>query len=319
MIIESFRGDYKRVASLIQQAWADNDKQPLLYTAEFLASLFEYPDADFSLAPTLYDGTKPIAFTAGFPRRVRFNGRELRIVVGSFLSVSSEFKNRGYGIVLWSELVKRAQAAGFDGMINYCVEGEPMNGMILGCCSRLNIPVERVFSIPYLSCFLWPKEPCSTEKVPDEGIVDSFMQLAAPIADRTPLSRIWSRPEAEWQCTRRLGAVVVRQGVGRCRGILTGYIMQVADAKRTKCLLIEDILWGELELEKRPELVRQLKGEANAAGARLAVVPVLGYGDLDPFLSEGFRPSQRTVHAYFSAWSVPADMGALDAMYLDVF
>ncbi|MGA2531552.1 MAG: hypothetical protein ABSG19_00805 [Candidatus Aminicenantales bacterium] len=319
MIIESFRGDFEQAASLIQRAWADNEKQPLLYTAEFLGSLFEYPGADLSLAPTLYDGTKPIAFTAGFPRRLRFKGRELRIVIGSFLSVSSEFKKRGYGIVLWSELVRRVQAAGFDGMMNYCVEGEPMNGMILGCCRRLKMPVERVFSIHYLTCLLWPKEPNAVKREQGEGVVDTFLELAAPIADRASLSRIWSRPEAEWQCSGRLGAIVARRVVERSQGILTGYIMQVADPKRTKCLLIEDILWGNSQPEERSELVLRLKNEAAAAGARLAVVPVLGYGDMAPFLSAGFRPSPRIVQAYLSAWSGPTDTGTLDAMYLDVF
>jgi sugar phosphate isomerase/epimerase len=319
MNIESFRGDFDQVASLIQQAWAENDKQPLLYTSEFLRSLFEYPNADFSLAPTLYDGTKPIAFIAGFPRCLRVRNRKLRIVIGSFLSVSREFKKRGYGIVLWSDLVKRVRAAGYDGMMNYCVEGEPMNGMILGCCSRLKMPVEHAFSIHYLSRLLWPKGPGSVERNPDDRIVDAFMELAAPIANRAPLSRLWSRPEAEWQCSRRLGAIAVQERVGRRLGILTGYMMQVADPKHTRCFLIEDIFWGDLEREERLQLVRRLESEAAAAGARLAVVPVLGYGDMEPLLSEGFRPSGRTVHAYFSNWSDHIALGRLDAMYLDVF
>jgi hypothetical protein len=319
LIIENFHGDFEHVASLIQLSWANNDKQPLLYTADFLASFFEYPGANFSFSPTLYDGLKPLAFVAGFPRRLRFKDRELSILVISFLSVSNEHKKKGYGIVLWSELVKRAQARGFDGMMNYCVEGEPMNGMIIASCQRLKIPVERVYAIHYLSCILWPKETGNTENSPGDGNFGDFLELAAPISESTPLARIWSQPEAEWQCSRRLGALVARHRTGGRRGILTGYIMPIADPKRTKCLLIEDLLWGHLEPEGRSILVRQLKNEAIAAGARMAVVPILGYADTKPFLSAGFRPSQRTVHAYFSIWNGQPEMGMLDAMYLDVF
>jgi GNAT superfamily N-acetyltransferase len=319
MHIEDFRGDFDRVASLVQEAWADNHNQPLLYTAEFLASIFEYPGAAFALAPTLYDGPAPIAFIAGFPRRIRYKGCERRIVIASFLSVSREFKKKGYGIVLWSELVRRAQAAGFDGIMNYCVEGEPMNGMILGSCRLLKIPVERVRPISYLSCVIWPKPSGAVRGRADASCVDDFMELAAPIADRIPLARVWSRPEAEWQCSRRLGAVAVRLGEGQGRGVLTGYIMSVADPKRTKCLLVEDILWGDLTAEERSELVRRLKSAATAAGARLAVVPVQGYSDMAPFLESGFRPSRRVVHAYFSLWAGSMDPGPLDAVYLDVF
>lgn len=319
LVIEDFRGDLEQVASLIQRSWAENDKQPLLYTAEFLASFFEYPGAGFSLSPTLYDGSKPVAFVAGFPRRMRFKDRELRVIVISFLTVSNDYKKKGYGIVLWSDLVKRAQAGGFDGMVNYCVEGEPMNGMIIASCKRLKIPVEHVHSIHYVSCYLWPKKTGKMENTASDESVGDFLELAAPIADRTPLARIWSHPEAEWQCSRRLGAIVACHGTGGRRGILTGYIMSIADPKRTKCLLIEDILWGNLETEERSMLVQQLKDEAVAAGARMAVVPILGYADMQPFFSAGFRPSQRIVQAYLSIWKGQPEMGVLDAMYLDVF
>ena len=112
--IEDFRGDFAAVAALMQQSWAENREQSLLYTADFLASCFDYPGANFSLAPTLYDGGKPVAFAAGFPRHVRFKGRELRLLLITFLTVAKEYKKTGYGIVLWNELVRRAQAAGFD-------------------------------------------------------------------------------------------------------------------------------------------------------------------------------------------------------------
>jgi GNAT superfamily N-acetyltransferase len=317
--IEDFRGDFERVASLVQEAWADSVKRSLLYTAEFLTSVFDYPGAAFALAPTLYDGRTPIAFIAAFPRRIRYKGRERRIVVASFLSVAREFKKMGYGIVLWSELVRRAQAAGFDGIMNYCVEGEPMNGMILGSCRLSKIPVEQVRPISYLSCVIWPKDSAAVRGPADDSFVEDFLGLAAPIADRVPLARVWSRSEAEWQCSKRLGAVAVRHDGARGCGVLTGYIMSVADPKRTKCLLIEDILWGDLAREERAELVRRLKQEAAADGVRLAVVPVQGYGDTAPFLETGFRPSRRIVQAYFSLWAGPMDAGTLDAVYLDVF
>src|SRR3990172_7868341 len=125
LFIEDFRGDFAEAASLLQRSWGENDRRPLLYTADFLRSCFDYPGASFSLAPTLYEGPQPLAFVAGFPRRIRFEKRDLNILVISLLTVSPQYKKKGYGVVLWSELVKRAQARGFDGMVNYCVDGEP--------------------------------------------------------------------------------------------------------------------------------------------------------------------------------------------------
>lgn len=317
--IEDFRGDFGGIASLMEQSWAENKKPPLLYTKEFLESCFEYPGASYALAPTIYHDDIPKAFVAGFPRRVRYKGRELNIVLITFLTVAVEYKKTGYGIVIWSELVKRARAAGFDGVVSYCVEGEAMNGMILGCCKRMNLPVERVYSVQYLSSMLFPK-PASDSNAAVAECIDALVTIGNTIGNRTPLARVWNREEAEWQC-KRSGAVVVRHVAESREGMLTGYIMQIADVNRTKCLLVEDVLWGNLEEGERQALVKQLTTKAAADGARLAVLPVLGYAETEPFTTVRFRPSQRILHTYFSVWTDarPPAMETLSSFYLDVF
>jgi len=319
MVIEDFRGDFEDVAGLVQRAWADNEQRPVLYTKEFLASQFGYPGSAPSLAPTLYDGARPMAFVAGFPRRIRFLGREWRVAVAAFLSVANEFKRRGYGILLWGELARRVRAAGYDGLVSFGVEGDPMNGMILGGGSLLKIPIGRVHAVSYLSGILWPKEAVESRGPAEDSLIDDFLELSVPIAGRTPLARVWSRDEAEWQCRRRLGAVAVRPEAGPRCGVLTGYVMPVADHRRTSCLLVEDIFWGDLNREERLTLVRRIKGEAAAAGARLAVVPVQGYADVGPFLESGFQLSRRIVQTYLSLWDASPEPGLLDSIYLDVF
>jgi len=317
--IEDFRGDFGGIASLMEQSWAENKKQPLLYTKEFLESCFEYPGASYALAPTIYHGDVPKAFVAGFPRRVRYKERELNIVLITFLTVASEYKKTGYGIVIWSELVKRARAAGFDGMVSYCIEGEAMNGMIMGCCKRMNLPVERVYSVQYLSSILFPK-PARDSSEAVVANINALVAIGNAIGDRTPLARVWKQDDAEWQC-KRFGAIVARLETGSHEGMLTGYLMQTADANRTKCLLIEDVLWGNLEEGERQALVKQFLIKAASEGARLAVLPVLGYAETEPFTTARFRSSQRILHTYFTVWSdsPPLTMEPLSAFYLDVF
>jgi hypothetical protein len=309
--IEDFRGDFGSVAAMMEESWAGNASPPLLYTPEFLASYFEYPGASFALAPTLYDGADPLAFAAGFPRRVRYAGRELEIVVITFLTAAAEVKNRGYGIVIWTELVKRARAAGFDGMVNYCVEGDAMNRMIVPACRRLRLHAERVQSINYLSRVLWSKSG-DGDGEPDPD-VEEFMRAAAPVVERTPLARVWTRDEASWQIGRA-GAITVRDR----GGMLGGYVMLIADARRTPCLLVEDVLWGRLHADERVALARRLVAKAAAAGARIAVLPQLGYADTEPFTAAGFRPSQRVVHMYLTLWGDAPAPQPVQSSYLDV-
>ena len=317
--MEDFHGDYGEVALMMQQSWSENSKQPLLYTAEFLESCFQYPGSKFYLAPTIYEESKPVAFVAGFPRYVRLRRRALRILIITFLSVAAPYKKKGYGVILWSELVTRAKAVGFDGMVNYCVKGEPMDYMIEGCCRRLGLPVARAYSVHYLSALLWPKKPCEAEKMGDEEIVEGFLRAAAPIAEQTPLSRIWSYEEAEWQCLRRIGSIVAQHKVGLRHGIVTGYVMQIANPERTRCLIIEDLLWGTLEKQEREILVRKFLAQAAGAGAQMAIVPILGYAEIEPFLTMRFRFSQRIMHAYFTVWKEEPVNEVFPSIYLDVF
>jgi GNAT superfamily N-acetyltransferase len=317
--IENCRGDFEEVSRLIERSWAENTQQALLYSADFLASCFEYPGASFSLAPAIYDGSTPLAFAAAFPRRVCVKRRELNLVIITFLTVASEFKKRGYGILLWRELVKRARAAGFDGMVNYCVEGESMNGMILGCCQMLQLPTACVYTIPYWSRMLQPKKVQSAQADPAEDVIERFLGLTDPIAKQTPLARLWSRKEAEWQCQGRFGSVVAELESGSRRGMLVGYIMPVANANRTKCLIVEDVLWGDLESQERDSLVKALLDRAALGGAQMAVAPYLGYADFAPFHAARFRPSQKALHAYLTLWNGEACTETLSSMYLDVF
>jgi hypothetical protein len=105
--IQNFRGDFGAVSHLIQSSWSENAQTPLRYSPEFLASCFEYPGASYALAPTMYMGDEPVAFTAGFPRVVRYRGRDLRVMIASFLSVSVGQKNKGYVVLLWHEIPAR--------------------------------------------------------------------------------------------------------------------------------------------------------------------------------------------------------------------
>jgi GNAT superfamily N-acetyltransferase len=306
----------------MQASWTGNSGQALLYTAEFLSSCFDYPEANFSMAPAIYVQSKPVAFVAGFPRHVKFNGRNQKIIVITFLTVLPEYKKKGLGIVLWSELVNRARAAGFDGMVNYCVDGEPMDAMIVGSCNRLKLPIARIYSARYMSTVLRPGGHSHNSNENNLQAAGIFLDLAAPLVASEPLARIWSKPEAEWQCVRRSQPIAETFSAGGRSGLLTGYVMSISDEAHTRCLLIEDIFWGTLTVEERQTLLQKFLKKAASAGVRLATVPVLGYADMEPFKKARFQSTRRVLHAYLTLWSSGhADLPSepLPSMYLDIF
>ncbi len=81
--------------------------------------------------------------------------------------------------------------------------------------------------------------------------------------------RVWSREEAEWQCLRRTGALCAVHQEGSRSGVATGYVVEVIDATPTKALLVEDLLWGDLEAQERLALMQNLLAQGAAAGLKL--------------------------------------------------
>jgi len=317
--IEDFRGDYQSLASLMKRSWGENNQQALSYSAEFLKSFLTSPGAIPSLTPSIYQADRLIGFASGFIRHVQYRGSSLRLITNSFLSVLPEYKKSGLGVVLWSELVNRVRAGGFDGMINFCIDGEPMNGMIEGCCHRLKLPVKRIVSIRYMSSLL---KPSALETAPQLTLpvpVSHFLDLATPLLSTQQLARKWSIEEAEWQCLQRASGITAYSSYGSRQGMLTGYLMPILDSHNAKCLLVEDVLWEELEPDERLQLLQRFLAEAVSQGAQMATVPNLGYADLQPFKRARFFSTRRVLHCYLTLFDGSLPLETLSSVYLDVF
>jgi hypothetical protein len=257
-----------------------------------------------------------VAFAVGFPRRVLLAGVERRILISAFLTVAPEHKASGYGIVVWSELLRRAKDAGFDGVVSYCVEGGDMNRMVPMSCRLLELPVIRAASFSYLTSSLW-ELAAGRGGHRRSADMAQLTKAAAGLAQDAELARLWTEEEAAWQLSR-LGAVSVSSGSDTDPGVLTGYVIPLADAVETKCLVIDDVLWGDLAEGGRRALVLELITNAASAGARIAILPRVDYADTRAFLTAGFVPSQHTVNSYFTTLAGAALDRPPVRYYLDV-
>jgi hypothetical protein len=314
--VEEFRGDYEQLAAVMRDSWADGPSAPYLYTAELLADWLGAPGK--ALAPAIYTDEGLVAFAAGLPREVEIGGATRRILISTFLTVAPAQKAAGYGIVVWSELMRRAAAAGYDGVVNYCADGQAMHRMIETGCRLLDLPLMQVKSFSYLVGTLAPALRTggpSGERVPARRLVEAAAGDAERGHDDGParLWRVWSDAEADWQLSRT-GAIAVSDG----DAVLTGSVATVADAARSRYLVVDDVLWASARNEARQRLVADLLARAAAGGAGYVVVPVMGYADVRPFLAAGLVPSPHTMHAYLTLWSDPEAVQTVERYYLDV-
>jgi GNAT superfamily N-acetyltransferase len=317
---EDFRGDYEQLAAMMRESWSGAPGASYLYTADFLAECFRYPGASFTLAPAIYAGSDLIAFAAGLPRHVMLDGTTRRIIIATFVTVAETHKSSGLGTAIWSELIRRAAAAGYDAVVTYCAAGERMQRIVERCSRAADLPQVRLKSFSYLVRTM-PRTAAGATQV---GIRPSprMLQEAAtgqltgrPRAgtDALTLQRVWTEPEADWQLLR-LGAVAVTGG----GAVVSGTVAMVDDPARTHVLVVEDILWGQLEGAARHILLAQLLDQAAGEGATYAVVPLLGYADVRPFLSAGFQPAPHAMHANLTLWCDPDAARPAESFYLDV-
>jgi len=132
----------------------------------------------------------------------------------------------------------------------------------------------------------------------EQGRATEIFRCAAQSGNDVPLVRVWTEPEIQWQLRRHDGVVACHRS-GLKEGLISGYLMHAANAQKTKCLLIDDVLWGTLENEERLALTKKMLSQSVQAGAQIALLPCLGYADIAPFRAARFRSSPRTLHCYF--------------------
>jgi len=304
--------DASTLAELMARSWRENAEQPLEYSSEFLTSMLGYPGMTADLAPAVVLDGRPAAWAAGFPRHLCVNGETGRYVLMTFFTVAPEMKGKGLGAAVWAECLRRARAAGFNGALHYCVDGNVSNFVTAAGARAAGFEAARIFTVPYLMRFLRPAPASEVQPVPDEAL--GFLQESArSLAREVHVARRWSAREADWQLRRRMGACVEWSAEG---GLLAGYVMRVADAERTPCLFVDEIHWGALPPQRRAELLSRFLGRA-AALARLAVVPLLNYTDMSQFQAAGFRRSPRLLHAFLTPFEGPAPVPA-SSLYADV-
>jgi len=315
-----FNGDFDELAALIERSWSENKEQPLHYTSEFLRSLFEYPGASFELAPAIYRDDRLVAFVAGFSRSVRLAGRTqpIRLLSVSFLTVAPEHKRSGYGPLIWGELLQRARGLGFDGAMDFTVEGDSWSEQILPVARVLRQPTAHVFTVPFMARLLKTAESAPAEQDSQTDATTVLMEAASQIPENVPLVRCWSQAEAEWQCRRRIGALNAVVDFDGRRGMLNGYAIETSGAAPIRTVVLDNILWGSLAAAECLQLAKQVVSKAAQIGARMIVTPVLGYADMQAFAAAGFRKTRRVLRAYLTLWDVPPPE-SFRAMYLDVF
>jgi len=315
--VRAFSGEFSELAAMMQRSWSDNPNQSLLYGEGFLRSAFEYPGSSFELAPAVYGDAGLLGFVAGFPRVVRWDGRPVRLALNSFLTASVAVKGTGVGLMLWKGLIERCRNAGYHGTINFCVEGDEMNRMMPILSRLFKLNTQRIFSVPYVARLLLGHASAEPESQASDEDIELFLELASAMPGNLPLTRLWTREEAVWQCRSRSGAIVVVHRTAGARGMLTGYITQVASSPPATVVLLEDLLWGNLEPPERAKLLERFLRAAAARGARVASCPILGYAPVDTLEAARFRRSNRVLHTYLTLWN-GLHPAPVDAMYFDV-
>ncbi|HEY0564146.1 MAG TPA: hypothetical protein VGC88_01105, partial [Terriglobales bacterium] len=151
IVVDNFRGDFEGLSDDMIATWSENRQQPLLYTPEYLRSMLQQPGASLDFAPALYDRTQLVAFAAGFVRTVSWRGRTNRLLLGSFATVSRQYRGHRLGRRAWHELAVRGEQFGLSGLLGYCVEGDRMDAILPAYSRSCGMDTECIFQVTYVA------------------------------------------------------------------------------------------------------------------------------------------------------------------------
>jgi hypothetical protein len=299
--------------SLVRSVFGATREGSLDYTPKFLTSCIDYPGTSLSLSPAWFADGVMVSCLASLPRRVRLYGRDLNLALLTLNAVSRDFRAFGLGIDMGVDAVRRARASGFDGAIFYCVDGAAANRTGVAAMKAAGVPCGHVFTIDYMAGL--PRSVQSNDDIRDVVDPELLVKASEGLLHAVPLVRVWDREEAAWQIGRS-GGLGVSLESGRAAGLIAGYV--VNDTRGTPCAQIDDVLWGELDDADRQRLVLALLDRAASKGARIILLPLLNYTDIEPFRRAGFRRFARRVNAYLTLWNGSGTPDRVDSMYLDV-
>lgn len=308
--------DLSQAADLMRSSWRENVETEFDYDSDFLRSCLEYP-ADYGpvIAPAFYDGSDLVAIVLGLPRKAQVGGRVRRLLLTTSLTVAPQWKGHGLAVAIAAHCLERAQSSGYDGVIRYCAEGSVSNHVVLAASLKVGHHRQALPPVRFLRRLLTP----AVRKPELRPSVDDFLRAAESVTRQTPLCRLWSEPEAEWQLWRRSGALAVTARTESGSGAITGYVMRTLDPLGTRCLIIDDILWDNLPFDQRASLLERFLSLASSM-ATIAIVPVLKYADMTAFHETGFRRAPRILQPYLTLFDgdYGLDVSSLPSMYIDV-
>jgi GNAT superfamily N-acetyltransferase len=309
-------GDLTAVADVINLSSREHRGPSMDYTPEFLSNLFTAPGDHPVIAPAYYDDGRLVAFVGGFPRRVSLGGNVRNLLLMTFFTVAPGYKRKGLGRSIWSECLRQARRAGYDGALHYCVDTNPSNAVTVAGAREAGFRARQMFTVPHLM-FLPRRSRSAPMPAVDEPAmsdsVDRFLRAAASLDSQIPLKRWWNQPEAQ-SLHNRPGSIITTHPDGAA---LSGYIFQMTDTNRTRCFFLEDVLWDCIGSEERIKLLQRCMARVSGL-AELVIVPNLQYADFSPFTAIGFRRSPRTLNVYLTLWEDSFDQFPVPCMYADV-
>jgi GNAT superfamily N-acetyltransferase len=154
--IKSFSGDYQKVYELIKKSWQDDYvntyRQPVQdFTPEFLRWNIEREGYDPDLILEGYIKNNLVGFSANMPRKLIYDGKIIKAVLTTFISVHPQTKNKGIGKRLLDEQIFRIKEKKYG--LNYFIndEGHISEKMFANLSLRIGTPVLNYHRFTFLT------------------------------------------------------------------------------------------------------------------------------------------------------------------------
>ncbi|MBK7091694.1 MAG: hypothetical protein IPH59_08230 [bacterium] len=322
-----FNPDLNVVSDLIVRTW---EHPCWKYDPGLLELHIMRPTGDPTLTVGQIDEKGNLAsYVAFMPFDVEYFGKSYRAVFCSFMTVATEYHGKGLNGPQQVALLQKSMERDYDLYIVICEDGAVSNISLERIFAKRDRKLQLVKNLGYIGArrdLLQPvlsTQPSAHTRQMVRNDLASVSVLAAEIGRGCDLRRIISPLDVEFLfIDRPHTSSFVYESAGKTRAFANLLLLEVLDKEASLNLYFENVHFGDLNESEQIEFMGDCLTHLLGTGFRMAILPDIGYTNIEPFRKLRFRALPRRLNLYMSELKpgiVPNGIRDVNRIYMDIY
>jgi|GEM_PF-4561168 len=269
------------------------------------------------------------SYVAFMPFDVEYFGKSYRAVFCSFMTVATEHHGKGLNGPQQVALLQRSIERDYDLYIVICEDGAVSNISLERIFTKRDRKLQLVKNLGYIGARndllhpILPTNPSANTRPLVRSDLNGVTLLTAEIGSGCDLRKIISPLDVEFLFIDRPHTrSFVYESAGKIRAFANLLLLEVLDKETSLNLYFENVHFGDLTVSEQIEFIGDSLTHLLETGFRMAILPDIGYTNIEPFRKLRFRALPRRLNLYMSelkAGIVLDGIRDVDRIYMDIY